>query len=405
MKRRKKGAYGRNLLILCVLLTASVAVGWWIWGDHSSNQQSTSHAPSVRQESPVPKPVSAQAKVLFGGTTFWGRMTEEWSMKSPLKYKFPFQRLKEFDREKYTAWIAGLECPMKASVHMTAAEQEENLQFNCSPDFLPEAKKWFTAFTLANNHSDNQGADGFAETKKHLDENGIQYFGHYDPKKTEDTCDVIALPVKVKKDDGQSVEGKLPVAMCGYHGVFGIPPEESVAVMKRYSKVMPVFALPHMGAEYKPAPDQIKTDFYRSLIDGGADAVIADHPHWVQTTEAYKGHLIVYSMGNFMFDQQFNLEVTRSAAIRMEMEVKDESDLEAWLKIGETCGTYHDDCLEKIEDRKLKKLSATYKFGVVGTRDDNKQTHLANPSDNAAILQRLNWNQTMSRLDSPYGSL
>lgn len=31
--------------------------------------------------------------------------------------------------------------------------------------------------------------------------------------------------------------------------------------MKQYGEVMPVIAMPHMGAEYKPVPDQIKTVF------------------------------------------------------------------------------------------------------------------------------------------------
>lgn len=386
------------------MLVFAAVVVWW-WGNRHTNQavvEETMHAVA-----PLPQPVRISSKVLFTGNTFWGRYVADWSETSPLKYEYPFSGLKAFHRERYNAWISGLECPMAADVHMTSAEQEENLQFNCSPDFLPEAKKWFTAFTLANNHTDNQGADGFMETQEHLERQGIQYFGHYDPKKLDDICEVISLPVTVVRDDKTKQKGKLPMALCGYHGVFEIPSEASVAVISQYSKVMPVIAMPHTGAEYKPVPDQIKTDFYRSLIDAGADAVIADHPHWIQSTESYKGHLIAYSMGNFMFDQQGSEELTRSAAIQMNMDVKkvNSAMLEAWLKIGEECATYHDDCLEDITVQKLQKLPIIYKFGVFGTRDDNKLTHLANADENAAILQRLDWQKTMSQLQSPYSSL
>jgi poly-gamma-glutamate synthesis protein (capsule biosynthesis protein) len=202
---------------------------------------------------------------------------------------------------------------------MTSAEQEAALQFNCSPDYLPQVAKWFTAFTLANNHTDNQGFEGFTETRQQLENNKIQYFGHYDYRSVEDVCEVISLPVSIINDDESNAKGNLPVAMCAYHGVFGIPTVEAVAEMQKYTKYMPVIAMPHMGAEYKTAPDSIKTDFLRSLINSGADMVIGDHPHWIQTTESYKGHLIVYSMGNFMFDQQDTAEVVRSAGINVVM--------------------------------------------------------------------------------------
>ncbi len=354
----------------------------------------------------VPKVASVSSNVLFLGNTFWGRYINDWSMASTLKYSYPFSRLNEFDRDKYDAWISGLECPTVAGVKMTSAEQEQALQFNCSPEYLPEAAKWFTAFTLANNHTDNQGVEGFKETQQQLDKNGIQYFGHYDYKSTDDACEIISLPVSITKDNSIKIKGKLPIAMCGYHGVFGIPPAEAVAEMQKYSKYMTVIAMPHMGAEYKTLPDEIKTTFYRSLIDGGADMVIGDHPHWIQTTESYKGHLIVYSMGNFMFDQQGDLDLTRSAGINVLLKTSDKSDLlEKWLKVGESCSTYKDDCLSKIESDNLTKLDVKYQFGVVGTTDSDKIAKPATAEQQSSILERLKWQSTMQQLQAPYSSL
>lgn len=381
------------LAVLCVM-------AWLLWPRGTS-------APSSQQTAPVPapEPIALHSNVLFVGNTFWGRYTQEYAAKSPLGHAYPFSRLNELGRENYDAWISGLECPMKASVHMTAAQQEENLQFNCSPDFLPEAKKWFTAFSLANNHTDNQGADGFAETQQHLEENGIQYVGHYDPAKLDDICEVIALPVTVRYSDNSTKKQQLPVAICAFHGVFKIPTEAAVAEMKQYSEVMPVIAMPHMGAEYKPVPDQIKTDFYHRLIDEGADVVLGDHPHWIQSTEAYKGKLIVYSMGNFMFDQDWNPELMRSAAIRTVIAAKGDS-LKDWLALGEKCQAYHDDCLAVAQQQHLTKLTTTYRFGAIGTQTDTRAlTGIASASATQAILDRLRWAQTMSGLSEPYGAL
>ncbi|MFZ2125479.1 MAG: CapA family protein [Candidatus Saccharimonadales bacterium] len=355
----------------------------------------------------APKTTGVSSNVLFLGNTYWGRYINDWSMASKLKYAYPFSRLNEFDRDQYNAWISGLECPLKSGVSMTSAEEDSTLTFNCSPDYLSEAKKWFTAFTLANNHTDNQGIDGFTETKANLEKNDIQYFGHYDPRALDDICDVISLPVTVEKDDKTKIEGSLPVAMCGYHAVFRIPTEESVAIMKEYSKYMPVVAMPHMGAEYKTQPDQLKIDFYKSLIDNGADMVLGDHPHWIQPTESYKGHLIVYSMGNFIFDQQDQLDVVRSAGIRVVMQTKDTNSelLDKWLALGATCKDYQDDCLVQAKQQNLQKLNITYKFGVVGTNDGDKIVKPATAQQQADILKRLNWESTIQDLQSPYGSL
>ena len=170
---------------------------------------------------------------------------------------------------------------------------------------------------------------------------------------------------------------------------------------------MPVIAMPHMGAEYKSAPDELKINFYRSLIDGGADVVLGDHPHWIQPSESYKGHLIVYSMGNFMFDQQDTPEVVRSAGIRVVLKTSDDkSDLIGkWLALGVKCGTYKDNCLALAQKQNLKKLDIKYQFGVVGTNDGDKIVKPATPTQQTDILNRLQWQSTVKQLQPPYSSL
>jgi poly-gamma-glutamate synthesis protein (capsule biosynthesis protein) len=177
--------------------------------------------------------------------------------------------------------------------------------------------------------------------------------------------------------------------------------------MAKYSPYMPVIAMPHMGAEYKPAPDELKVNFYRSLIDGGADMVLGDHPHWIQPSESYKGHLIVYSMGNFMFDQQDTPEVVRSAGINVLMKTNgDNADLlNKWLTLGSRCGSYKDDCLAQAKKQGLKKLDIKYQFGVVGTNDGDKIVKPATAVQQASILDRLQWQKAMNGLQPPYSSL
>lgn len=354
-----------------------------------------------------PKPVSVKANTLFLGDVFWGRYMNDWSKASQQKTAYPFSRLSEFNRDSYDAWIANLECPTVPGFSQNSAQEDATLSFNCSPDYLPEASKWFSIVSLANNHTDNRGADGFAQTRQQLDKNNIQYFGHYDPEALDDVCEVVALPVTVTYDDKSTKHQKLPIALCGYHGVFKIPSADSIAQIHKYADLMPVIAMPHMGAEYKTSPDSIRETTYHAMIDAGADMVLGNHPHWVQSTEVYKGKLIVYSMGNFIFDQQANKEVTRSAAINVVMNTEDAKSkaLSAWLALGDSCASFKDTCLVQAQQQNLTELPIKYSFNVVGTNSANKITKPATASEQAEILQRLNWTQTLNQLQSPQSNL
>jgi poly-gamma-glutamate synthesis protein (capsule biosynthesis protein) len=345
--------------------------------------------------------VGVSTKVLFTGNTFWGRYINDWSKASDLGVAYPFARLGELGWDQYDAWISGLECPVANDADPTSAQQEATLSFQCLPEYLPEAAKWFTAFTLANNHTDNHGPEGFEQTKANLDAAGIQHFGHYDPRVKDELCSVVTVPAHVALSDGATQDGELPLVMCGFHGVFMVPPADSINQIADYAAYLPVIAMPHMGKEYVARPDSIKTTAYRAMIDAGADMVIGDHPHWVQTTEAYQGKLIVYSMGNFMFDQQGDQEKRRSAAISVSMVQgahTDPDNLAGWLEIAEQCRGDLPGCLALAQSKGLTRLDLTYEFAVFGTDDSEHQTHLATSSQTEAIKQRLNWDATIAAL-------
>ena len=181
----------------------------------------------------------------------------------------------------------------------------------------------------------------------------------------------------------------------------------SLAVMKSYSKYMPVFAMPHSGIEYKPAPDKIKINLYHAMIDNGADAVFGGHPHWVQPSEVYKGHLIVYSMGNFIFDQQLGAEVTRSASIQVNVSLDSISNsdmLNKWLKLGETCATFHDDCLAQAQAQNLEKLDLKYNYKIINGDSSGKITKPGSAQQLVGILDRLSWSNTIKNLKPPYSA-
>jgi hypothetical protein len=65
----------------------------------------------------------------------------------------------------------------------------------------------------------------------------------------------------------------------------------------------------------RTAPDWLAAAL--AAIDAGADLVLGAHPHWVQRVGSYKGKLIIYSMGNFVFDQMWSPETRQGVIVKL----------------------------------------------------------------------------------------
>ena len=105
---------------------------------------------------------------MFFGDVYFGRYIDDWSKASDLKEAHPFSGLESFKREDYDAWIANLECPV-TTTYRSSAQQNANLMFSCLPEYIPEARKWFDVFSLANNHTDNmEHVEGFQQKLYYL---------------------------------------------------------------------------------------------------------------------------------------------------------------------------------------------------------------------------------------------
>ncbi len=59
----------------------------------------------------------------------------------------------------------------------------------------------------------------------------------------------------------------------------------------------------HWGIEESHHVPEAQRELAYKIIDAGADMILGHHPHQLQGIEIYNGKAIVYSMGNFIFDQ------------------------------------------------------------------------------------------------------
>jgi poly-gamma-glutamate synthesis protein (capsule biosynthesis protein) len=66
-----------------------------------------------------------------------------------------------------------------------------------------------------------------------------------------------------------------------------------------------VIVMTHWGTQYTHRPESSQRLAARAFADAGADLVIGGHPHWVQGWETAGSAVVVHSLGNFVFDMDF----------------------------------------------------------------------------------------------------
>jgi poly-gamma-glutamate synthesis protein (capsule biosynthesis protein) len=202
--------------------------------------------------------------------------------------------------------IANLEGPLTS--RGTHAVTGGSLLFSFDPKLKESLKQaGLNIVSLANNHTYNQGSIGLADTKSNLDDVQIKYFGN--PKTVSDTSvDIEQI-------------GDWKIALIGWNTIEVTDPDEQGMIdliKKTRPSVDKIIIVPHWGVEYQP---QTKTEiaYAHDLIDAGADIIIGGHPHVVQGTEIYNNKPIVYSLGNFVFDQYFSDETQQGLGIKLHL--------------------------------------------------------------------------------------
>jgi hypothetical protein len=196
--------------------------------------------------------------------------------------------------------VGNLEC-----VVATTGERVPKLyNFRCHPRVVPVLARYFHAVSVANNHSGDFGKEAFLEQLSLLEQGGLRYFGG-------------------GRNDGEAhsplilERNSLRIALLGYDdvelrsyeagpetpGVAWADDERVLAdIQAARAKADVVVVYPHWGLEYQPEPSERQRSLARRMVDAGADLVVGAHPHVTQTVEWYKDRLIVYSLGNFVFD-------------------------------------------------------------------------------------------------------
>ncbi|MBM3261428.1 CapA family protein [Candidatus Kaiserbacteria bacterium] len=283
-----------------------------------------------------PPPAAAYASVLFGGDLMFDR-----SVRTVMERRgddVVFSCIAPL-LQMHDLVVANLEGPITTHVSVSATTtpgHPDNMTFTFAPstaDLLYRHN--IRAVNLGNNHITNFGAAGVHSTIAMLQSSGVDYFGV--------PSEALPRPTEASREGGAK-EGDptdhrvasteihgVPLALISYNeflpstpstssGLAGSGQAASTTIAQiraaRAAGFIPV-VYTHWGIEYATTSPQYLRDLAYSFVDEGAEIVIGSHPHVVADHELYQGKHIYYSLGNFVFDQYWDAEVSRGLLLQV----------------------------------------------------------------------------------------
>ena len=157
--------------------------------------------------------------------------------------------------------------------------------------------------TLANNHSHDYGAAGYADTKAALQAAGVAWFG----------TDAAAL---WESESGLRI-GFIGVNYSLYTSQLNAYTRQMQAL--RDAGCAAVITVMHAGEEYTQTISGLQKQIAERAVEAGTDLIVGHHPHVVQGFDLVGGVPVVYSLGNCAFGGARHVKDTDALVLRAEL--------------------------------------------------------------------------------------
>ncbi len=242
------------------------------------------------------------------------------------------------------------------------------IYLNFPKEFAQAVKRaGFNMVTLANNHMLDQGVDGLYSTLDELDSVGLLHTGTYRNTKEKSVHTLVnvrgkrvALLAYTYGSNYYDTDFFFREENCHLSRILVSPNnkhiKESLELIKKdfqeAKKMKPdiIVVLPHMGKQFRHAPDEFQKFWCDVFAENGADIILSDHPHAVQPIEwksiSDRKILIVHCPGNFV-----NSYIKRDGDASMIVECY--LDPDTGKPIASTCVPLYAFCKFGKEKRKL----------------------------------------------------
>ena len=242
-------------------------------------------------------PQEASATLSFVGDIMLARNVERTIIDRGADW--PFSQLGDlFDGSDLV--IGNLEGTVRPTRNVEVTNQ---MTFDTTPDNLQIVKDaGFTHLSLANNHADDYGSQVTRDSREAVEAYGMVPFG--DPYASEQ------FVVR------ENVHG-VALSLIGFHAFGETAADILEAIENEDKQGRFVIVFPHWGPEYVfPAPAS-ETDPAHLFINAGADLIVGAHPHVIQNVEVVGDVPVIYSLGNFLFDQEWSAETSRGMTVQV----------------------------------------------------------------------------------------
>ncbi len=215
--------------------------------------------------------------------------------------------------------IGNLEC----TISRGGKAEPKPYTFRAHPRVINTLKKYFSAVSLANNHTGDFGPAGFAEMLDHLDSHRMPYFGVGRDLRSSHApyiADIKGKRIAVLGYDGffprsfEALDDRPGVAWLDEDFIMA-----DIAYAKQSLKADWVIVYPHWGWEYEKIASSRQQQLAHLMIESGADAVVGGHPHVTQNIEVYQGKPIFYSLGNFVFNGFKDAQTTTGWIVKLSL--------------------------------------------------------------------------------------
>lgn len=155
----------------------------------------------------------------------------------------------------------------------------------------------FDVVSLENNHSLDLGPVGLQKTVRLLEERDIV------PLAGKGFSTVIVtdkgnMAIVAVTDVLNSPRGRTRLAMADSADVLN-----EIRRLRKSSTLVAVYV--HWGRELLPVATERMQALARNYLDAGADIIVGTHPHVAGNVSCVQGKPVVWSLGNFLFDQKY----------------------------------------------------------------------------------------------------
>lgn len=229
---------------------------------------------------------------------------------------FPFNYTADYLRS-FDVTVGNLEC-----VVSTMGEPVPNKPYTFRGDprnFGRLSDAGFDILSLANNHSGDYGRGAYADMLAQLPAHGLAPLGG------GMTLDAAHRPViRTIRSTTVGFLAYCEIAPSSFAATRSSPGhawldralmQSDIAAVRTHVDYLIVFM--HWGIEYSSSQSAEQQATAHLAIEAGADFVVGSHPHVVQPHETYGGKPIVYSLGNFVFDEMWSDDVRRGNVLSL----------------------------------------------------------------------------------------